>query len=98
LGYQGVTGACSGGSHSNLNCDSGDALTLADAVEKLEAWRRDHNEERSQGVTGNTVPTMLTTQGASPARHPERSRETLPMGGPGLGIGSNDHRAPVVAG
>ena len=35
-------------------------LTLADATEKLEAWRRYYNEERPHGAIGNKVPIMLT--------------------------------------
>ena len=66
-------------------------LTLADAVEKLEAWRRYYNEERPHGANGNKVPIMLTKSGASPARHPERSRKTLPSGGPRLGAGQWQH-------
>jgi len=34
-------------------------LTLADATEKLEAWRRYYNEERPHGAIGNKVPIML---------------------------------------
>jgi putative transposase len=63
-------------------------MTLADAAEKLEAWRRCYNAEWPDGAIGNKVPIMLMKSGASPARHPERSRKTLPPGGPRLGIGS----------
>lgn len=35
-------------------------LTLADAVEKLEAWRRYYNEERPHGAIGNKAPILLT--------------------------------------
>jgi putative transposase len=38
-------------------------LTLADAAEKLEAWRRYHNEERPHGANGNKVPIMQTKSG-----------------------------------
>lgn len=38
-------------------------LTLADAVEKLEAWRRYYNEERRHGAIGNKVPILLTKSG-----------------------------------
>ena len=38
-------------------------LTLADAAEKLEAWRRYYNEERPHGAIGNKVPIMLTKSG-----------------------------------
>ena len=35
-------------------------LTLADAAEKLEAWRRYYNEEPPHSAIGNKVPIMLT--------------------------------------
>lgn len=38
-------------------------LTIADAAEKLEAWRRCYNEERPHGAIGNKVPIMLTKPG-----------------------------------
>lgn len=38
-------------------------LTLADAAERLEAWRRYYNEERPHGAIGNKVPIMLTKSG-----------------------------------
>lgn len=38
-------------------------LTLADAAEKLEAWRRYYNEERPHGAIGNKVLIMLTKSG-----------------------------------
>lgn len=34
-------------------------LSLADAAEKLEAWRRDYNEQRSHSAIGNNVPAAL---------------------------------------
>ena len=44
-------------------------LTLADAAEKLETWRRYYNEERPHGAIGNKAPIMLTKSGgaASPS-------------------------------
>jgi putative transposase len=43
-------------------------LTLADAAEKLEAWRRDYNEQRPHGAIGNNVPAalMISAHAASP--------------------------------
>jgi putative transposase len=38
-------------------------LTLADAAEKLEAWRRYYNEERPHGAIGNKVPILPTDSG-----------------------------------
>ena len=34
-------------------------MNLADAREKLEAWRRDYNEVRPHGAIGNKVPISL---------------------------------------
>lgn len=34
-------------------------MSLEDAAEKLEAWRRDYNEERPHGAIGNKVPADL---------------------------------------
>ncbi|SDF57547.1 Integrase core domain-containing protein [Thalassobaculum litoreum DSM 18839] len=34
-------------------------LSLADAAEKLEAWRRDYNEQRPHSAIGNKVPVAL---------------------------------------
>ena len=38
-------------------------LTLADAAEKLEAWRRYYNEDRPHGAIGHKVPISLTNHG-----------------------------------
>lgn len=45
-------------------------LTLADAAEKLEAWRRYYNEERPHGAIGNKVPIMLTKSGGATSPSP----------------------------
>jgi len=45
-------------------------LTLADAAEKLETWRRYYNEERPHSAIGNKAPITLTKSGGSPACHP----------------------------
>jgi putative transposase len=34
-------------------------MSLADAAEKMEAWRRDYNEERPHGAIGNKAPAEL---------------------------------------
>ena len=47
-------------------------LTLADAVERLEAWRRYYNEERPHGAIGNKVPIMLTKSGGATSRVVQR--------------------------
>jgi len=38
-------------------------LTLADAREKLEAWRNYYNEERPHGAIGNKPPISLQNPG-----------------------------------
>ena len=41
-------------------------LTLADASEKLEAWRRYYNEERPHGALGHKAPiSLLKSDGAT---------------------------------
>jgi putative transposase len=40
-------------------------LTLADAREKLEAWRRFYNEERPHSAIGYNVPIALTETGGA---------------------------------
>ena len=40
-------------------------LTLADAREKLEAWRRYYNEERPHGAIGNQAPISLQSLGGT---------------------------------
>jgi putative transposase len=45
-------------------------LTLADAREKLEAWRRDYNEVRPHGAIGNKVPISLQIPGGPPSPSP----------------------------
>jgi putative transposase len=39
-----------------------------DAAEKLEAWRRDYNDQRPHGAIGNKVPAtlMISALAASP--------------------------------
>ena len=39
-------------------------LTLADAREKMEDWRRDYNEVRPHGAIGNKVPIALMNPGS----------------------------------
>jgi putative transposase len=45
-------------------------LTLADAREKLEAWRRYYNEERPHGVIGNKVSMSLQACGGAASPSP----------------------------
>lgn len=82
-------------------------LTLADAAEKLEDWRRYYNEVRSHGATGHKVPiSLLNPDGAisqpvivtPPVRHREKGRKTLPSGGPKNGTGANRGRTLTPSG
>lgn len=45
-------------------------LTLADAREKLEAWRRYYNEERPHGAIGNKLPISLQIPGGAASPSP----------------------------
>jgi transposase InsO family protein len=45
-------------------------MTLADATEKLEAWRGYYNEERPHGAIDIKVPIMLTKLGGVTSRLP----------------------------
>jgi putative transposase len=46
-------------------------LTLADASEKVEAWRNDYNEVRPHGAIGNVPPAALMTAGGAISPLPE---------------------------
>jgi putative transposase len=45
-------------------------LTLADAQEKLEDWRRYYNEDRPHGAIGNKPPISLQNPGGSSSPPP----------------------------
>jgi putative transposase len=45
-------------------------LSLADAAEKLEAWRRYYNEDRPHGAIGYKVPIALMKPGGTPGQPP----------------------------
>lgn len=45
-------------------------LTLADAREKLEKWRRYYNEDRPHGAIGNKPPITLMNPGDAPSPSP----------------------------
>lgn len=45
-------------------------LTLADAREKLEEWRRYYNEDRPHGAIGNKLPITLMNPGDAPSPSP----------------------------
>ena len=75
-------------------------LSLADAREKLECWRRDYNEVRPHGAIGNKPPAALL---ALHRRHQpadaDESRKNLISGEGTLGSGSRDRKiySPVRA-
>jgi transposase InsO family protein len=48
-------------------------LSLADAREKLEDWRKYYNEERPHGAIGQKTPIMLLNTLAQLARHREQA-------------------------
>ncbi len=50
-------------------------LTLADACEKVEAWRNDYNEVRPHGAIGNMPPVALMTAGSATNALSERTRK-----------------------
>jgi transposase InsO family protein len=50
-------------------------LTLADAGEKLEAWRRYDNEDRRYGAIGNTRPISLGNPPMSRARRRDEAEK-----------------------
>ncbi len=73
-------------------------LSLADAAEKLEAWRRDYNEQRPHGAIGNKVPARGRWGGgrggggalrarADRSRRSTRIRSTVMQVADDLGIG-----------
>jgi len=45
-------------------------LTIADAREKLEEWRRYYNEDRPYGAIGNKPPITLMNPGDAPSPPP----------------------------
>ena len=73
-------------------------LTLADAREKLEDWRRYYNEERPHGAIGNKSPITLQNSGGAPARHREQSRKTPASGDPRIGLRAPNPRTPRKSG
>ena len=45
-------------------------LTLADAREKMEAWRRYYNEDRPHGAIGHKLPISLHNPGGAASPPP----------------------------
>jgi len=55
-------------------------LTLAEARETIEAWRRDYNEVRPHSSLGNQTPKEFTGPGAAlPPQPPRRKEENQPL-------------------
>jgi putative transposase len=73
-------------------------LSLQDACEKLEAWRRHYNEERPHSAIGNIPPSCWQTQSAKPARRIWERRKTLDPRGPRLGSSANNRTALIPDG
>lgn len=73
-------------------------MSLADAAEKLEAWRRYYNEERPHGSIGNKVPILLTKSGAVTSPSPRAKLEDSALGRSKVGGRINQQPAPVAAG
>jgi hypothetical protein len=69
-------------------------LSLQDACEKLEAWRRHYNEERPQSTIGNTTPIMLANS-AGETSPPDPSKAETP-GPSGPTSGSSERRLKVL--
>jgi transposase InsO family protein len=55
-------------------------LTLADARQKVEAWRRYYNEDHPHGSIDYKPPIASQNSGDVASRHPDRSPKTLPSG------------------
>ena len=60
-------------------------LSLEDACEKLEGWRRHYNEERPHSTIGNTPRSCWLTQTVKPAHQSWERRKTPDPHGPRLG-------------
>jgi transposase InsO family protein len=52
-------------------------LSLDDARDKVEAWRRDYNDERPHSALGNATPTELAAQIEPPKAPLERDLEAV---------------------
>jgi hypothetical protein len=73
-------------------------LTLADAREKLEDWRKYYNEDRPHGAIGNKPPLSFMTPAGASSRRRDKGRKTLPSGGPTMGSGSPPPGNPGLTG
>jgi hypothetical protein len=63
-------------------------MSLADAREKLEAWRRYYNEDRPHGAIGYIPPIMRTNLGGDTGPPSNGSPESPAPGGPKMGLAS----------
>ena len=74
------------------------SLSLEDACEKLEAWRRHYNEERPHSAIGNIPPIMLANSAGETSppdlRKAENSRPTWSE----VGLQCNNRPALIPAG
>jgi putative transposase len=73
-------------------------LTLADAREKLEDWRKYYNEDRPHGAIGNKPPVSLMTPAGASSPPGDKGRKTLPSGGPTIGSGPKPAEALIAFG
>jgi transposase InsO family protein len=55
-------------------------LSLDDAKEKVEAWRRDYNEERPHSALGNVTPEEYAAQVEPQRRMPDLDLEAVKNG------------------
>ena len=60
-------------------------MSLADAQEKLEDWRRHYNEDRPHSAIGYNVPIAMHYPDGVTSPSSEKSRENPASGGPRLG-------------
>jgi putative transposase len=73
-------------------------LSVADARERLECWRRDYNQVRSHGAIGNKPPAVLLDCGgvASPPISKEAGRKNLVSGEGTLEVGAQVSRRAAL--
>lgn len=71
-------------------------LTLADAREKLEAWRRYYNEERPHGRSATSCRFRCRIPVTQPVRHRDERPETPASGAPMNGRGPIVQRGKVM--
>jgi hypothetical protein len=64
------------------------ALTLADAGEKMEAWRKYHNEDRPHRSIEGKAPVELANPGSETGQLPCWSPVAPPPGNSGVGLAS----------